>query len=64
MRGIRQVEVVKVIKTNTVIGKGTEEDPVRGVIQYWDMEGHMIAEEDDHEESRRLASSKASSASI
>lgn len=39
-----QVKVVKVIRTETKEGIGTEEDPVRTVIRYWDKKGELICE--------------------
>ncbi len=50
MRGITRLEVVEAIKTRTVVGVGTEEDPVRTVVQYWDKEGKLIATEDPTKE--------------
>ena len=35
---------IKVIKTETVEGKGTKEDPVRTVVRYWEKSGKLIAE--------------------
>ena len=46
MRGIWSVQITEVIKTKTAVGVGTEEDPVRTVVQYWDKEGKLIGEED------------------
>ncbi|MBQ8297679.1 MAG: carboxypeptidase [Ruminococcus sp.] len=42
--GCKQAEVVQVIKTRTIVGTGTENDPVREVVQYWDLDGKLIAE--------------------
>ena len=42
-RGTDKAEVMQVIKTTSIMGDGTEEDPVRLVYQYWDFEGNMIA---------------------
>lgn len=41
-----KVQIQKVIKTTTVEGKGTKEDPVRTVVRYWDKNGKLIAEHD------------------
>lgn len=38
--------VIQVIETNSLRGRGTEEDPCRNVRQYWDFEGNMLAESD------------------
>lgn len=41
------VEVMTVIKTTLLRrGKGTTEDPVRIVTQYWDMDGNLLVEID------------------
>ena len=39
-------KVIQVIETKSVRGKGTEEDVVREVVQYWDFDGNMLAESD------------------
>lgn len=39
-----KAEVVKVIRTETVEGKGTEEDPVRTMVRYWEENGKLIIE--------------------
>ena len=45
MQGCVKAETVTVIKTVTVVGTGTENDPVRQIIQYWTSEGKLIGEE-------------------
>ena len=42
MTGCKKAETVTVIKTVTVIGTGTEDDPIREVIQYWSHDGELI----------------------
>ena len=39
-----RAEIVEVIRTETVEGKGIEKDPVRTVVRYWDKDGKLIAE--------------------
>lgn len=46
MKGIQSAEVIQVIQTRSKRGEGTEKDPVRIVTQYWDFEGHLLAEND------------------
>lgn len=46
MDEIQSAEVIKVIRTRSKRGEGTEKDPVRIVTQYWDFEGHFLAEDD------------------
>lgn len=40
-----KAEIVKVIRTDTVEGKGTEESPVCSVRRYWTLEGELISEQ-------------------
>ena len=40
-----KAEIVKVIRTDTAEGKGTEERPVRSVRRYWTLEGELISEQ-------------------
>lgn len=39
-----RLEFEKVIKTENVEGRGTEEDPVRTVVRYWDENGKLLFE--------------------
>lgn len=43
MRGIK-LDILKVIKTENVEGRGTKEDPVRTVVRYWDEKGELLFE--------------------
>lgn len=45
-RGTDSAEVIQVIETRSLRGLGTEKDPAREVIQYWDLEGKFLAEND------------------
>lgn len=45
-RGTDKAEVIRVIKTTSILGKGTEEDPVRYIYQYWDFEGNLLVQND------------------
>ena len=39
-----KAEVIQVIKTTlTLRGKGTDEDPIRQVVQYWSLTGELLA---------------------
>jgi hypothetical protein len=38
--------VIQVIETAEKRGKGVEGDPIRGVIQYWSLDGELLAEND------------------
>ena len=45
-RGTDKAKVIKVIKTESLIGKGIAEDPVRLIYQYWDFKGNLLAQND------------------
>ena len=45
-RGTDKAEVIQVIRTESIIGRGIEEDPVRTIYQYWDFEGNLLASKD------------------
>jgi len=45
-RGTDNAEVILVIKTESIRGAGTKEDPTRNVFQYWDLNGNLLAEHD------------------
>ena len=45
-RGTDKARVMQVIETQAIKGAGTEENPVRTIIQYWDFEGNLLAEHD------------------
>ncbi len=45
-RGTDCARVIQVIETSALRGGGTEEDKCRIVIQYWDFEGNLLAEND------------------
>lgn len=45
-RGTDNAKVIKVIRTESIIGRGTKQDPVRCIYQYWDLKGELLAEKD------------------
>lgn len=45
-RGTDSARVIMVIETEAIAGRGTEEDPVRSVKQYWGMSGDLLAVND------------------
>ena len=45
-RGTDSARVISVIETKALRGAGTREDLCREVIQYWDLEGNLLAEND------------------
>ena len=42
-RGTDKAEVMKIIRTTSLLGLGTEEDPARLIYQYWDFKGNLLA---------------------
>lgn len=59
-RGTDSAKAVIMIKTISICGVGTKEDPVREITQYWDLYGKLIVtldsfsnqEEIEHEDSQ------------
>ena len=47
-RGTDSAKAVIMIKTISICGAGTEEDPVREITQYWDLEGNLLIEKDPY----------------
>lgn len=45
-RGTDRARVIKVIVTESTIGDGTKENPVRLIYQYWDLKGNLLAKND------------------
>ena len=41
-----KAKMVKLIRTETPEGKGTENDPVRIVTRYWDKKGKLVFKKD------------------
>ena len=48
-RGCDSARIEQVIVTKALKGAGTENDPVREVIQYWDLEGKLLWTDDPSE---------------
>lgn len=46
MDGPNSVKVISVIEVKATRGLGIEEDPVREITQYWDLDGNLLAEKD------------------
>ncbi len=42
-RGTDSARVIQVIETSSIIGRGTFEDPVKKVRQYWSFDGRLLA---------------------
>ena len=45
-RGTDSARVIQVIETRSLKGGGTDNDPVRAIKQFWDLDGNLIAESD------------------
>jgi hypothetical protein len=43
-RGCDSAKIISVIMTEALKGAGTENDPCRKAIQYWSLDGKLIAE--------------------
>lgn len=48
-RGCDSAKVIEVIETIAIKGTGTENDPIREIIQYWSTKGEWLAENDPYE---------------
>ncbi len=49
-RGTDKAKVIRVIRTESIIGNGTKEDQVRQIYQYWDFKGNLLAKHDTLDE--------------
>lgn len=49
-RGTDNAKLIKVIRTESLIGAGTEKDPVRVIFQYWSLQGQLLAKTDSYED--------------
>lgn len=47
LMGTESARVISVIETKSKQGVGTENDPIREVVQYWDIDGNLLAEKDN-----------------
>ena len=64
-KGAHEVKVMEVIEVRTKYGEATNESPVREIIQYWNMDGFLLATIDplieanqiDSEEIKRIRKS-------
>ena len=45
-RGTDSAKVIQGIVTESVVGRGTEEDPTRSILQYWSLNGEFLAKVD------------------
>ena len=48
---MRSAEVIQVIKTESAIGSGKTNDPFRPLIEYWSLDGNLLAEKDEWDKS-------------
>lgn len=46
MRGTDSAKAMTVIRTMSLIGEGTKENPARFLYQYWDLKGKLLASHD------------------
>lgn len=40
---VSSARIVEVIEVTGTLGKGTDDDPMGSAVQYWDLEGNLIA---------------------
>lgn len=45
-RGTDSAKVIQVIVTEAIEGRGVESDPIRSVLQYWSLDGELLAKVD------------------
>lgn len=45
-KGTKSARLIQVIETRSKKGQGTENDPARELVQYWDLNGELLAEND------------------
>ena len=57
-RGTDKAKVIKVIRTESIIGRGIQEDPVRHIYQYWDFKGNLLASHDTLKDNEVINSTK------
>lgn len=61
-RGTDNAKLIKVIRTESIKGAGIEKDPVRIIVQYWSLQGQLLATVDNYlDEIKSSASSQVSS---
>ena len=46
MRGTDSAKAMTIIRTISLIGEGTKENPARFLYQYWDLKGNLLASRD------------------
>lgn len=52
-RGCDKAEVVQVIRTSSLIGDGTEENPAREIVEFWSLSGERLACVDEWKQESR-----------
>ncbi len=45
-KGVEELKIIKVIVTKSIVGDGTEKNPVRILHQYWDFKGRLLTYKD------------------
>lgn len=58
--GEKMAKVIQVIETEECRGKGTPDSPLRGVKQYWSLDGKLLAEFDPLPDYQVVARAQAS----
>jgi len=43
---VNEVFLIQVVRVNSTVGEGIEDDPFRTIIQHWSLEGKLLATSD------------------
>ena len=47
LKGTYSTKVIRVIETKSICGKGTTDNPIHMLVQYWDFDGNLLAVRDE-----------------
>lgn len=45
---ITGVKVTQVVEVKSVVGNGTEDDPIRSITEYWSFDGKLLGSEEEN----------------
>ena len=54
-RGTDSAQLIPVIETKSIRGRGTQDDLCREVVQYWDLNAKLLAENDPFEKEKKIS---------
>lgn len=55
---VDEVKIIQVIEVKSIVGKGIAEDPCRQIIEYYNLDGTLLARYNNREELRRIVNTK------